>query len=180
MSGRKEATKGGFTGVAVRVKGGQITIQKEDPPSLPDLAKKFKKCMEMKEGIALHNCDGCPLMGQVKLEIGAEGDEHGHIIWKIQACSLMAILDQFIEGKGKNLTPSDVNTNKELVTIWNKRYPPNTEVLLADDDGNIEHTRTTSEAWLLDSGQPVVKVYGRAGGYLLTRIKPIHPVGTPG
>ncbi len=71
-------------------------------------------------------------------------------------------------------------SNQDLVNIWNKHYPSGTEVMLTNDDCHIEHTRTRSEAWLLDSGHPVVKVEGRAGGYLLNRITPVHPIGTPG
>ena len=59
-----------------------------------------------------------------------------------------------------------------IVKDWNKNYPPGTEVELINDDGQIEKTKTRSVAWLLGSGTPVVEVDGRAGGYLLTRIRP--------
>ena len=54
---------------------------------------------------------------------------------------------------------------------WNSKYKYPMDVILTDDDG-IEHkTQTRSIAWEL-CGSPVVKVVGRAGGYLLDRIKP--------
>lgn len=61
---------------------------------------------------------------------------------------------------------------RQIVRNWNAKYPPGTPVHLVNDDGQVEHTATRSEAWLLDSGAPVVKVDGRTGGYLLTRITP--------
>jgi hypothetical protein len=45
-------------------------------------------------------------------------------------------------------------------------------VYLIDDFGKIHETRTRSVAWTLGHGEPVVKVEGRAGGYLLSRIVP--------
>lgn len=63
-------------------------------------------------------------------------------------------------------------TFQKLVEDWNQKYPIGTSVLLTNDDGQIEHTKTRSPAWCLYSGYPVVSVNGRAGGYLLTRIKP--------
>jgi hypothetical protein len=66
--------------------------------------------------------------------------------------------------------------NETLVEKWNEHYPPGTEVVLTNDLGHVERTKTRSTAWLLYSGQPVVKVDGRAGGYLLTRVTPVNPV----
>lgn len=56
------------------------------------LAEKFDGCMHNSAHV-MDDCVGCPLMKNLKLEVGAEGDEHGSIVWSIQACSLMAILD---------------------------------------------------------------------------------------
>lgn len=56
---------------------------------------------------------------------------------------------------------------------WNKQYPPGTEVILTNDFGLSEKTRTRSIAWDLGDGTPVVKVAGRTGGYFLQRIRPV-------
>jgi hypothetical protein len=61
---------------------------------------------------------------------------------------------------------------EQLVRLWNRQFPAGSKVELVNDDGKIEQTETRSEAWLTGSGAPVVKVKGRAGGYLLTRIQP--------
>ena len=63
-------------------------------------------------------------------------------------------------------------SNESVVQEWNELYPAGTEVFLTNDDGELERTKTRSRAWLLGSGTPVVSVEGRAGGYLLERIKP--------
>ena len=63
---------------------------------------------------------------------------------------------------------------KEIVEHWNFYYPPGTEVQLTNDLGEVEKTKTRSEAWLLGSGHPVVSVEGRTGGYLLDRIRPVR------
>jgi len=64
-------------------------------------------------------------------------------------------------------------SNESIVDYWNFHYPPETKVQLTNDDGAIEETQTRSVAWLLGDGTPVVKVDGRAGGYLLERIRPV-------
>jgi hypothetical protein len=81
-------------------------------------------------------------------------------------------------------TPEDVAAEKyftppepDRVERWNSHYPPGTEVLLTNDFGEVEKTKTRSEAWLLDSGHPVVKVEGRTGGYLLERIRATNEKG---
>jgi hypothetical protein len=68
-----------------------------------------------------------------------------------------------------------VNREKQ-VTEFNQKSPSGAKVHLTNDDGEIEETETRSEAWLLGSGVPVVKVKGRAGGYMLDRIKPIEGI----
>ena len=60
------------------------------------------------------------------------------------------------------------------VETWNFFYPSGTAVELTNDDGKTERTFTRSEAWYLGSGTAVVKVNGRAGGYLLSRIRPVR------
>ncbi len=63
-------------------------------------------------------------------------------------------------------------SNESVVQEWNELHPPGTKVLLTNDLGGVEETRTRSIAWLLGSGHPVVSVEGRTGGYSLERIKP--------
>lgn len=58
------------------------------------------------------------------------------------------------------------------VEAWNGSHPVGTEVILTEDDGSETRTTTRSEAWYLGHGEAVVKVKGRAGGYLLGRIRP--------
>lgn len=66
---------------------------------LTKLFKKFDKCME--SGGMDAGCDGCPLMKLVVLQMGDSSDEDGSITWKIQACSVMQILSESLDGKTK-------------------------------------------------------------------------------
>lgn len=56
---------------------------------------------------------------------------------------------------------------------WNAKYEPGIRVLVKEDDGSLLQSRTRSFAWTLGSGQPVVLLDGRAGGYDLSRVKPV-------
>jgi len=67
-----------------------------------------------------------------------------------------------------------VKMTQDQIDDWNRKYPPGTPVELTNDFDEIEHTRTRTPAWLLGSGQPVVSVEGRTGGYALERIKPVE------
>lgn len=60
-----------------------------------------------------------------------------------------------------------------LVRLWNGCQPPGSDVYVTEDDGSTTFTQTRSKAWQLGDGTPVVKVVGKSGGYLLTRVKPI-------
>jgi len=55
---------------------------------------------------------------------------------------------------------------------WNKEHKFPLQVILTDDLGVEHQTRTRSIAWMV-CGQAVIKVEGRAGGYLLDRIRPV-------
>ena len=57
-----------------------------------------------------------------------------------------------------------------LAEAWNEHTPEGTAVELIDDLGTRHRTRTRSVAWTFGSGEPVVMVEGRAGGYLLSRL----------
>lgn len=58
---------------------------------------------------------------------------------------------------------------------WNKN-PVGTEVTLERDNGQIEHTRTRSEAYVCDSGYAVIFLENVSGYYLLGRV---HKKGLP-
>jgi len=65
--------------------------------ALVTLIKRFEKCMN---NINKTDCNDCPLLNTVRLEIGNSSDEHGHISWDIQGCSLVLILsDNFKENR---------------------------------------------------------------------------------
>jgi hypothetical protein len=62
-------------------------------------------------------------------------------------------------------------------TRWNERYPVGTAVEVHRDQGNdTVRTKTTSRAWLLGDGTPVVMVEATHGCYSLERVTPIVPV----
>ena len=56
-------------------------------------------------------------------------------------------------------------------TEWNNTYPVGQSIALTEDDGSLTYTQTRSHAWDLGSGEPVVMVTGRTGGYSLKRIE---------
>ncbi len=62
------------------------------------------------------------------------------------------------------------------VRLWNQFVPVGAEVELLNDLGELEQTQTRSEAWAL-CNQPVVKVEGLTGGYLLHRLRPLPRPG---
>lgn len=67
--------------------------------------------------------------------------------------------------------PKETAMPKMTAEQWNDTYPAGQPVELTEDDGSITHTQTRSIAWELGHGEPVVKVDGKTGGYLLERIK---------
>ncbi|MEE8503966.1 MAG: hypothetical protein V3T26_05905 [candidate division NC10 bacterium] len=71
--------------------------------------------------------------------------------------------------------PWNEPTAEWAVEVWNASVSQGAAVLLIDDDGVIHATRTRSQAWLLPSGSPLVKVEGRTGGYSLFRIWLVQP-----
>jgi len=75
--------------------------------------------------------------------------------------------------KGARGTETRMNGKSidKVVREFNEMIPVGSPVILIEDDGSQTATWTRSEAWELGSGTPVVKVEGRTGGYLLSRIK---------
>lgn len=65
-----------------------------------------------------------------------------------------------------------MNKNQGILKAWNETIPVRTEVLLVDDFGEVERTRTGSIAWI-GGGRVVVKVDGRAGGFDVSQLIPI-------
>lgn len=60
-----------------------------------------------------------------------------------------------------------------IVGAWNDQHPPGREVVLINDDGEQERTRTRSIAWTLGDGTPVVRVPGGTEVYILERVVPV-------
>lgn len=60
-----------------------------------------------------------------------------------------------------------------LARLWNEYYPPGTPVAVIEGDGSVVESVTESQAWNLEQGSPIVRVRGKAGGYLLTRVLPL-------
>lgn len=56
---------------------------------------------------------------------------------------------------------------------FNEEYSIGQLVELENDFGKKEKTYTTSIAWELGHGEPVVKLAGKTGGYSLDRVTPI-------
>ena len=57
-----------------------------------------------------------------------------------------------------------------LMAKWSA-VPVGTPVTVTKDDGSRFETRTRSEPWALGHGQPVIKVEGITGGYMLERVE---------
>ena len=57
-----------------------------------------------------------------------------------------------------------------LMARW-RDVPVGTPVTVTKDDGSKFETVTRSEPWELGHGEPVIKVDGIVGGYLLSRVK---------
>lgn len=60
------------------------------------------------------------------------------------------------------------------IAEWNAQHPPGTAVAVVKDDGSVWLTVTRSEAWETGGGDPIVKLRGNHGGYLLTRVTAIR------
>lgn len=54
---------------------------------------------------------------------------------------------------------------------WNAKHPVGASVFLAKDNGTEVATKTRSEAYVCDSGYPVVFLEGIAGYYLMDRVR---------
>lgn len=68
-----------------------------------------------------------------------------------------------------------IKQGESICEQWNYHWPIGTQVTLIDDHGNPILTETTSEAWTLGHGEPVVKVRCKSGGYMLSRLIPSNP-----
>jgi len=61
----------------------------------------------------------------------------------------------------------------KAAAAWNAAHPLGTAVILTDDFGQEHLAHTRSEAWVVSGDTAVVAVEGRAGGYLLDRIREV-------
>lgn len=66
---------------------------------------------------------------------------------------------------------------------WNTMHPVGSDVLLHRDNGETQRTRTRSEAYICESGYPVIFLEGVSGYYLLKRVEraygPAQTVAAP-
>ena len=66
--------------------------------------------------------------------------------------------------------PRGIGKTSAAIADWNLRVPVGTAVIVRQDDGTDVASKTRSPAWLM-CGVPVVMYEGRAGGYLLSRVR---------
>jgi hypothetical protein len=69
--------------------------------------------------------------------------------------------------------PSNTAQVHFIVDNWNAIHPVGSLVEVTKDNGNVEETTTTSEAWVLSGCIAVVKLAGISGCYNLNRVRPI-------
>lgn len=75
-------------------------------------------------------------------------------------------------GGCNNYVPMDSRRQQELLCVrFNKLHPLGTAVILSMDSGEQRETTTRSEAYVCDSGYPVIFLTGVAGYYLLDRVR---------
>lgn len=55
---------------------------------------------------------------------------------------------------------------------WNQKYPVGQPVEVVMDDDETRKTKTTSIAYNLSGGRPVIRVHGISGHYALHRVRP--------
>jgi len=67
---------------------------------------------------------------------------------------------------------------QEQCDTWNNHFPVGQRVILSRDNGEQYYTKTTSEAFVAQSGHPVIHVAGVAGYYLLDRVKEGYKMAT--
>lgn len=68
------------------------------------------------------------------------------------------------------LTPKEAA--QTTCDIFNRQHPVGTEVNVRLDSGKLQHTETTSEAYVSESGSPVIFMKDVRGFYLLSRVTP--------
>lgn len=54
---------------------------------------------------------------------------------------------------------------------FNEEIPSGSDVIYTDDFGKEHATKTRSESWELGSGDAVVMIEGKSGGYSVDRIR---------
>lgn len=66
-----------------------------------------------------------------------------------------------------------MTSQEKEVQAWNDKYPVGQQVEVRKDLGEIEETRTRSEAWVLSGHTAVIMLEGISGAYLLNRVRAI-------
>lgn len=66
-----------------------------------------------------------------------------------------------------------MTSQEKEVQAWNDKYPVGQQVEVRKDLGEIEQTRTRSEAWVLSGHTAVIMLEGISGAYLLNRVRAI-------
>ena len=64
---------------------------------LTECVKQYEQCM--KDPGERVSCDGCPLLNNIKLNIGDKTDGSGGIIWTISGCGLMSMFEAWLKNK---------------------------------------------------------------------------------
>jgi len=64
------------------------------------------------------------------------------------------------------------------INEWNKKYPAGTEIyyypIIGKKDSRIE-SKTRSQAWTIEGGEPVIMLDGMAGFRSLHHVEPVNP-----
>ena len=66
------------------------------------------------------------------------------------------------------------------VENWNLKHPVGTAVMLQKDSGDVIRTTTRSEAYICDSGYPVIFLTKVSGYYLLDRVSAVRKMESEG
>lgn len=85
----------------------------------------------------------------------------------------LGFLDHLFLWKVVTMNTDHLSQHNLTADEWNEKHPEGTHVDLVLDDGSRMRTKTRSIAWNLGHGQPVVKVDGKSGGWLLSRVVPL-------
>ena len=68
---------------------------------LSEAAKCYEECFgeENSEGAGGCLYENCPLLEDVEITAGDISDDHGQITWRVEGCSLLGRLEEFLKDK---------------------------------------------------------------------------------